>query len=486
MFNDFLSGQAADGLLKALGAADAADLIKEDLQPEAANVLYTEAGAAQFPLIKDLPTVPATSIDHQFVRVDSYGADGDEMFYLESGLPSESKAGTTRVHNTVQGVGSINAVYARTQAQTSISALGGADPVAIQGRMTMLRVWDKLNRAVYSSDTRTTSHLARFKGLYQQMDEFFATGGAHAGERDDHIVDLRGAALTPDDIRRGARIVGDAYGQIGAVYFALMAQELLEKSLDAAERLAIPVRNAERIILGANVGGMNTCNGVTIFRPDTGLSSNRYFGSPKTTASTDAPTAPAGGDLTITAKTAQNVTDAGYTSQWAATDIGADIVYKVSALNLKGESIATAESAVQVVEGGAATVAIATASSATSYKIYRNATGTSAWYCIKEISNTGGTLTFWDLNDVMPSTTVAFGLDIRSTNFGAMPKQPFQVKNDPKLFNTVAFAQLMPMNVFPLAHTVQTASNDLYNIVGCPQITVPTRQVVWINVGTAV
>lgn len=471
--------QILDQLAKAVGTGDVAALVKENLELDAHVALYTQSSKNHLTLLKDIPYVQARSVKHEFDRIDSYANDGNEAFYLQDGLPNGAKMSPFRGQNDIKLLGAINSVFALADAQEIIRTLGQNTVGDAQGVGTILWVQNKLNQALYKSDTRTTRHLARFKGLFQQLDEFYA--GGNAFDRDAHIIDMRGVALTQDDVRGAAKTVVTQYGEVSGLYISPDAKRALEKSLDPAERVSIPVQTENGIIMGQNVDGLFTMSGRLLFRVDNALTPAIFQGTPLATGSDDGPSAPAGGDVAITA---QGAVVAG--SLWGAPDAGADIVFAVSAVNLKGESTATVKAAATVVASGSLTVTITPAAEATSYKIYRNVHGKTDKFCVAEVKNPndGNPIVFVDKNQVIPGTSHAYALDLRSPNFAKMDAKMLELRNTPIFGNTVALAQLMPMGIFPLANVLMTTKNDLHFIACAPQISVPRRNVVFINVGS--
>ncbi|MBI4869235.1 MAG: hypothetical protein HY816_20025 [Candidatus Wallbacteria bacterium] len=471
--------QILDQLAKAVGTGDVAALVKENLELDAHLALYTQSSKNHLTLLKDIPTIQAKSIKHEFDRIDSYANDGNEAFYLQDGLPGGAKMSPFRAQTDIKLIGAINSVFALADAQEIIRTLGQNTVGDAQGVGTILWVQSKLNQALYKADTRTTRHTARFKGLFQQMDEFFS--GGNAFDRGVHIIDMRGAALTPDDIRGAALTSTKQYGEIGGVYLGPDAKRALEKAMDPAERLNIPLQTEQGIIIGQNVDGMFTMSGRVLFRVDNALNPAIFQGTPLAVGSDEGPSAPAGGDIAIST---QAPTVSG--SLWGTADAGADIVFAVSACNLKGESTATVKAAATVAANGSLTVTITPASEATSYKIYRNVHGSTDKYCVAEVKNPNDAnpIVFVDKNLVIPGTGHAYALDLRSSNFAKNDAKALELRNQPIYGNTVGLAQLMPMGIFPLANVLMTTKNDLHFIACAPQITVPRRNVVFINVGS--
>jgi hypothetical protein len=478
-----------DELLKALASTasagtDASPLVKEDLEVEAHTQLWLETDPVELVILKHLPHVQAFSVLHEFDQIIGYGARGHDGFYGENSLPAEAAIQSRRKTVNIRLMGDISSVFALASFQTPIQALGQSNLVDENMASTRLDLLHKMAVAVYNADDGSTTHTLRFKGLRQQILEGTSPSSAAPFTiNPDYIIDLRGAKLDPPEIRKRARQVRERFGAMRWLYMAPSVSEFLEESLDPAERLMIPRTPGDAVILGQNIGGMNTAGGITRFAVDNTLTSSLYMGAAPLVAETNAPAPLPAGNI------AAPVVAADAASLWGAADADAAVVYDITALNAAGESTATRVGPIAVAAGQKVTIAITPRAADTSYRIYRGDSTLNPPLFIREIKGTGNTtaFNFVDLNERIPGTTDAFGLNIASANSDAMRMNDMSrvtLQNPPRPRNTASLVTLGPwMGIFELAHILHTASRDLLFSAFTPQITHPYQNVVWINVG---
>lgn len=480
----------ADELLKALASSSAAGtdvspLIKEDLEVEAHTQLYYETDPTELVLLKHIPRQPATSVLHQFDKIVSYGGQGHDGFYAENTLPTEADMESVRASVMIKLMGQISTVFALASFQTPIAALGETDLVLENMASTRLALLQKMCTAIYRSNDSVSRNTLRFAGLYQQILEGTSVStSAPYTPNTDFIIDKRGFALTPDDIRAAARRVVEHHGRIRHIYMAPLVVEMLEKSLDPAERLQLPRTRDERVLLGQSVGGMNTASGACYFEPDNSLTPSIYYEPPPSKSPVNAPSPLGAGN--VAAPTAAN----NALSQWTATDANAAVTYAVTAVNGYGESTPYSPAAVAVVAGNSVTIAITPRAADDSYKIYRGSSVLGApRHFIAEVKGTGNTtpFNFVDHNATIPNTSVVFALNMESNNSAALVANNtarIQLANPAHARNTVSLVTLGPwMGVFELAHILHTASRDLVFSALAPRISHPYQNAVFINVG---
>lgn len=481
----------ADELLKALASSaiagtDASPLIKEDLEVEAHTQLWLETDPTELVILKHIPRIPATSVLHQFDKIVSYGGGGHDGFYAENTLPVEADMQSVRESVMLKLMGQISSVFALASFQTPIAALGETDLVMENMAATRLALLQKMAAAVYRSDDGQSRNGLRFQGILQQIFEGTSVSTvAPYTPNPDFIIDKRGDALTPEDIRAAARMIVEHHGRLRHIYMAPLVVETLEKSIDPAERLQLPRTVGERVMLGQSVGGMNTASGACYFEPDNSLTPSIYYEPPPTKSPTNAPAPLTAGN--VAAPTAAT----NPSSKWTADDANGAVTYAITALNGYGESTPYTTGAVAVIAGQSVTIAITPRAADDSYKVYRGSSVLGApRYLIAEIKGTGNTTPFnyLDHNLSIPGTTDVFGLNMESNNSAAMITNNMariQLANPPQARNTVCLVTLGPwMGVFELAHILHTASRDLLFSAITPRISHPFQNVVWRNVGT--
>lgn len=485
-------------LEKALATGDVTSLIKEDLELEAYNSLYRESDQNEFRLLKTLARKNATSIKHEYTRITEFAGNSSTGFFGQDSLPKEAKISSTREILDIKLMGEIASVFALAQFQTPIRALDKNNLVDINQQAARLSLLRKINQACYRSDTRDTNATIRFKGIKQQIEEGTTTSPVK------HIVDMDGKRLTPMDIREKAREIAELYGRITALYMPPLVLQNLENQLDPVERLMIPRASGEKVILGQSLGGMNTGGGVVNFELDNDLTPAHIYGKPPTAIDAKVKVPGANGEVIAAQVNAPQVTG----SKWTAdNEAPGNVYYYVSytssqetdSADSEGDKIRLPSNANQflaVLAGGAVTITLTgVPSSVDSVKIYRGKEGGDAHF-VKEIKRDQANLTFQDLNAKQPGTAEVYGLTVASQNYQmiqnagahyqtALPN--LDVENQPMPGNTICFVNLGPfMGVFDLARILFTASRDLLFAACAPEVAVPTKNVVWINVGTRV
>lgn len=492
------SGQIQEELLKALASSaaagtSAAPLIKEDLEMEAHTQLWLETDPVELVILKHVARISAFSVLHQYDQIIGYGPQGTDSFYGESSLPPEAAIQSRRKTETIKLQGLISSVFALANWQTPVMALGQNTLVDQNMAATRLALLRSMAVATYSADNSASTNGLRFRGIKQQIwEDTSASTSFPFTPNPDYIIDLRGAPLTPVEIRKRVRQVVEHFGTMRWVYMAPQVKELLEGYLDPAERLYLTRGPAEPVIMGQNVDGMMAQGATVRFAVDNTLSASQYGGIAPTAAVTNAP-APLTGANVAAPTAATNAL-----SKWVAADADAAVIYQVTALNAFGESTPFQVGPIAVTAGQAVTIAITPRAADTSYKIYRGGDGTHnplTPMFITEIKGTGNTtpFNFVDLNNRIPGTSEAFGLAISSQNSDLFMgtrdlnavRDRISLANPPHPRNTINLATLGPwMGLFDLAHILHTASRDLCFSAFTPVVTHPFQNVVFTNVGT--
>jgi hypothetical protein len=491
------SGQLQEELLKALASSatagtDASPLIKEDLEVEAHTQLWLETDPTELVLLKHLARIPAFSVVHQFDQITGYGPT-THVFYGEATLPPEAPIQTVRKMVNIRLQGLISSVFALASFQTPIMALGQSNLVDQNMAAVRLALLRGMAVSIYNSDDSLTQDNIRFKGIQQQILEGTSVSTSFPFTRNvDYIIDLRGAPLTPAEIRNRARQIVEHYGTMRWVYMAPLVKQGLEAQLDPAERLYLTRGNAEPVIMGQNVDGMMTQGRTVRFADDNTLTAENLRGFAPAVAVAGAPTPLTGANVAAPTAAANGL------SLWTVDDADVAVRYIVTAMNASGESTGFQPATVSVAAGQSVTIAITPRAADTSYRVYRGGDGTHnpvTPMLIAEIRGTGNTtpFNFLDHNARIPGTSDAYGLSVASNNSELMVntrdmdgiRDRVTLGNPPRSRNTIALAVLGPwMGIFDLAHILHTASRDLVFSAYTPVVTHPFQNVVWINVGT--
>jgi len=504
--------QILQAMEKAVETGTIADIVPEDLEVEAHNTLWNETDQGELTILKILPSVPATSIRHEYARITSFGPTRRSTgFFGEKSLPATQGFGSDRIINHIRMIGRVGPVFLLAALEKTVKALGttgaeGINEVAL--RRTVL--WLKAHNT-YFSDTRTTKDGAnslRFKGLFQLIEEGTdgTTGTSPYGS---HVIDMAGAPLTVEALREKNAEILTLFGRISCLMMDPLVRGDLETSMDPAQRLPMPIQ-ARPYLVGQNVGGIQTQGGVTYFETDNILSP--VYARPQyTEAATEmedgfpvtVPTA------TATAQ-ADNATTDTVTSKWDSSSAG-EVFYVVSETVQEIEGLgvrvpASTSAYITVAAGQEVALSITPGNpSADSFKVYRGkepdgGEKTDAWF-IFEVSNTGGggAVAAFDNNLYRPNTSWAFGLNIKSKSLhamnapGVLDSYASAVDNSSSFLrrnemagNTVAVAELGPsMGVLELAAILATTRRPLVYSACCPELRNPKQAVAFINVGRA-
>lgn len=490
-------------LAKAVHAGNISELVPEDLEMQAHNTLWNETDRNQLKLLKLLPSTPAKSITHEYDVIDSYGSTRHRGWFSERSLPAEVNFGASRRTVDVKLMGVMGPTFLLAGLQKTVGALGTSGAENIQERALRLNLLEIKNRELYFSDTTTTTSEVVAKGLVQLIREGTDGTVGAASPFGSHIVDMEGEPLTLATIRERAAKFLQLFGNMTTLLMDPLARADLEASLDAASRLDMPV-SGRPLLIGQNVGGIQTQGGITYFETDNSLSA--MYARPQYSA-------PIAGDgspstrptLAVTVQADDATTDT-VTSRWDAASAGQIFWVATEVVNGRegaGTRYPASVSAYLTVAADQEAELTITPGNpiAESFRIYRgtNADGalTGAWF-IFEVPNDGGggAVTAFDNNLDRPNTTYAFGLDIVSqaevimhngTREGydmARAASADFLRADDNPRNTVAVAELGPrMGVMQLANVLPTIRNPLLYSACAPFVRNPRKSVVFKNVG---
>jgi hypothetical protein len=436
------------GDLSAYGVTGTTPLQLENLDATMTEVLVTE----QFmKLFNAIPRVPSKNALYQWNRKKSYGSFRGTAGFREGGAPQGSASKYQRDTATIRYLGERGGV---THQLAVAGAAGGVflDPTAEENRNTTIRLLAKIERAIMrgrSDILDEDGNTVNYDGLITQMK------ASSAGAK--NVIDKQGAAIDFDDLEgmaynfftngkmlSFAKVKGYATGSILADLGAVLRE---------TERSTLTGSGKGDLIPGTPFGGWQSQFGFVPMEPSQFL--DEVEGDlPVAEADPGAPAAPA-------APTTAAASDA--TSKIPA----ASYYYFASAINSKGESLATATAAAQAVTAGQkVTVTIPRVSGATGYRLYRGTAATadkSGW--IATIAQPGsGNASYVDLNQKVPGSGTA-------VYFHADPQD-------------LAIAQLAPLVKWPLA-IVDTTVQFLLLLYHTLVVKAPERIVIFENVGRA-
>lgn len=496
-------------LEKAVHTGNITAVVPEDLEVEAHNTLWEESDPTELTLLKLLPSVPATSIRHEYTRITSYGYRRNSGFFGERALPPETSFGSERVVNNIKLMGEIGPTFllaALEKTQKGLGTMGAQNIERVALRRNVL--WKK-NLNLYFSDTRTLRTGAaglRFQGIAQLI-EAGTDGTTGSSPFGSHVIDMENQPMTVDNIREkvGKSIVN--FGRFSSLMMEPMARTDLEASLDAAHRINVP-NPLSPYLIGQSVGGIQTQGGVTYFETDVALAP--VYSRPQyTTDLIDG--APAGVPAIAATAQADNSTTDTVDSKWDADSAGSVYWVATEVVDEK-EGLGTrfpAGSGYTAVAAGQEVALLITPSSALpdSVRIYRGhedngeVAATDAWFIMEVATVAGGAaFTVFDNNLFRPNTSWAFGLNVVSSSERALhtfrgdgtltaydnarARAADFLRNSDTPRNTVAVASLGPnMGILALASVLAEVDRPLMYSACCPEVRNPFQNFVFKNVG---
>lgn len=491
-------GQILKSLEKAVHSGNITEVVPEDLEIEAHNTLWNETDPGELTLLKMLPSVAASSITHEFTKVTSYGSRRNSGFFGERSLPPETNFTAERVSVPIKLMGEIGPTFLLAALEKTQRALGTTGAPNIERVALRRNVLWKKNRNLYGSDTTKTRlgvNGLRFKGIEQLIRE--GTDGTDGtSPYGSHVIDMEGQPLTIETVRDKAADSMTLFGMITSLIMAPHARADFESSLDAAERLPLPI-SMKPYKVGQMVAGLQTQGGVVWFETDNVLSSIYYQEQYTTDLIDGAPT----GVPTLAA--AVVAVDAA--SKWDAASAG-NVFYVITETvdeleSLGARSPATASTYHAVAAGEDVTIAATPNNSqADSFKVYRGSDADTAdtdAFFIFEVANDGvGSTDIVDRNNDRPNTTRAYGLRLISSAERAMhsgsPDAYWSAKDQSANFlrpeedarNTVAVANLGPtMGIMALASILAEVDRPLVYSACAPEVRNPFQNFVFKNVG---
>lgn len=505
-----------DRLEKAVHSGNITEVVPEDLEPLAYNTQWDPKSKNELTLMKLLPSVPATSVVHEYTRVTSYGRKSGSGFFNERALPPETNFQAERVEVEIRLMGEIGPTFLLAALEKTQRALNTTGAQNIERVALRRNVLYKKNRNLYFADTRTTSADVRFKGLYQLIEEGtdpdadgFSGVKGKGSPYGSHVIDCKGAPLTTDLLRERFAQGIVLFGAPTCMIMSPMARADFEATMDPAQRLAVPTPFAP-IMIGQDIGGIHTQNGNMFFNTDNVLSAVHSRGQyDEDDVADEAPK----GLATVNA-TAGADGSSDYDSVWDAASAG-QIFYAVRQVadELAGKAVrfpASNSAFLAVAADQEVTLTLTpSANNIDSFMIYRGreedgeSTTAHAWF-IFEVANDGGgaAVTAYDDNRFRPNTEFAYALNIHSDSQRALNNPAASgtaaayhtaAVNSGDFFqqpdseaNTVAVAELGPsMGMMALASVLAEVDRPLIYSACAPEMRNPFQNFVFKNVGRA-
>lgn len=486
------------------GAAHIQGITQYDLEASAHNTLWTRSSAIELTILKLLGSTPAKQVQHEFTQITSYGEGFGSGFFGEGQLPPATQMANERRTTQIKLMGEHSSTYILASLEQTQQVLGTSGVANIDRKRLELNLLRKKNRNIYKADTTQDAggvNGLRFRGLIQQIREGTdgTTGTSPYGT---HVIDLAGAALTQSTIREKATQIITVFGEMNALIMAPFVRSDLEASLDGTYRTDLPLQ-AKPYLLGQSVAGMQTQGGMLRFLSDNILEPIWWGGTYRSAYIEGAP--PTGPALSTAASV--NTTPVSGTSKWKAADAG-DVYYVLTQVKGELESPGTripATGYLTVTADDEVVIKVtATDPAVGSFKLYRGTDADSAItqaQFMTEVAHTtsGAEQTIYDLNEDIPGTSIAIGLEINTPSAKALTgssveqypaivnrSEDFLKQEDDEATNAVTWARLGPhMGLLNLPGFLAEIDKPMLYCAGSPQVRNPLHCIVFKNVGRA-
>lgn len=468
------SAETVDQLNKALAAeqitgrettdlttASGAPLKVESLEKTLKHLTFREQDIR---LWKDLPKKPAYNTVEEYNQQVSYGAHRGG-WNREGELPEEEDSVFVRRAQLVKYLGVTKSV---THQMTLVNTMIGSvmERAIKDGTMWILRA---LNEGLYFGDEKIVPE--QFSGFIAQQRNSDSWASYADYMNSEHVVDLRGSALTEDAIETAANTIVENYGLGTQMYGAPAVLSNFVKNFYGNKFVVPNTPSLSDGIMGQRVQSFDSQFGRIGLNHDVFFKKLPAKSIKSAATSQKAPTKPTWENSDATQVQA-SVTG----SKWSNTDAG-NVYYAVSAINRFGESelsiydtavAATANCAIDLKfnDGGGI-------NRATAYRIYRTKVGgdtSSPFYPLFEVSiddltrgyDGGSPNVIRDMNRYLPDTDQSV---------------LFQFDNE-----VIEFSQLAPLMKMDLA-VLSPAYRFMILLYGTPLLYAPKKMVRFINIG---
>lgn len=475
------SSETVDQLNKALAAeqitgrettdlttASGAPLKVESLEKTLKHLTFREQDIR---LWKDIPKKPAYNTVEEYNQQVSYGAHRGG-WNREGELPEEEDSVFVRRAQLVKYLGVTKSV---THQMTLVNTMIGSvmERTIKDGTLWILRA---LNEGLYFGDEKIVPE--QFSGFIAQQRNSDSWASYADYMDSEHVVDLRGSALTEDAIETAANTIVENYGLGTQIYGPPAVLSNFVKNFYGNKFIVPNTPSLSDGIMGQRVQAFDSQFGRI------GLNHDVFFKKlPAKTASSaatsqKAPTKPTW-DTSLNPDSAIKVESSVAGSKWGTTDAG-NVYYAVSAINRFGESdLAVFSTAVVATSGCAVDMKFTDGggvNKATAYRIYRTKAGgaaTGPFYPLFEVSvddvtrgyDGGSPKIIRDMNRYLPDTDQSI---------------LFQFDNE-----VIEFSQLAPLMKMDLA-VLSPAFRFMILLYGTPLLYAPKKMVRFINIGKTI
>lgn len=474
------------------------DIVPQDLEIVARNWLWKQS---MLKLLAKTPMVKARSRQHQWPRIRSYGNIRSALHMPEGGRPTgtSGRADLAQVWLTTQG--RLNRVTGMAEAQDTVEVMGSRNPFVSNRRM-VLELF-QLQRAVNMlfDRTDTTTNPEAWKGIYQQMEEYWADPVLYPDNplnmpvgKVGPLVDVRGH-LTRSHVEAANEHFQNNFGNATDLFIDLNTARAFQGQLESGaftggvnvERLNMANPDGDGVVIGAPVRGIGTLSGMLKLTVDKSLEPQyrtAMYGPGGFVASEGAPAQPAAPAVNVPV-------GAVAASRWAAGDIpgAATIEYRIQAYNERGESLpsnSTGAGAVVVGVNGRVVLTWNGAADATGYRVLRNnptiytasGRGLVEFWEVGRVKNVGGVLTFTDYNHSVAGYTEAIMVEFaHPAKQGSKLVYPVDATE-----NTIAMADLAGGMRSVRLPSLGDYSEEMIFYRQHPVLYIPTRIVRFMNI----
>ena len=433
---------------------------------------------------KALPKIPAYNTVEEYNQIQSYANNQYSSFVTEGQLPVSTDATYRRQYAKIKFMGTQRSVsHVMSMVKPAHGNVIAQETIA--GTMYLL---EQLERHLFTGDSTMTmtNNAAKAEGLEFDGLETLIFPGSSANPFStalaDHVIDLRGAPLTEDNIIDGALTISDApaYGRPTHLFLNPKAHSDLAKSFFPKARYDV-FQKQDNGIAGLTLGGVTTQAGVVALEPDVFIDEGANF--PGIGAGATGAAVAAGGPPGLPAVTAVAGAAPPGASQWATGTGDHDAgtyFWAVQAVNEFGASnVSIAGTTATVAAGQTVTLTITPATTienpaaARYFNIFRSkrsGLNTDLFY-IGRVANGGaaapapvGTFVYEYLNQNLPQTSKGYMLQLDPSN--------------------ISFAQLAPMVKIPLA-TIDSSIRWMQLLYGAMKLYTPRHNVLYKNIGRA-
>lgn len=471
------SSETVDQLNKALAAeqitgrettdlttASGAPLKVESLEKTLKHLTFREQDIR---LWKDIPKKPAYNTVEEYNQQVSYGAHRGG-WNREGELPEEEDSVFVRRAQLVKYLGVTKSV---THQMTLVNTMIGSvmERTIKDGTLWILRA---LNEGLYFGDEKIVPE--QFSGFIAQQRNSDSWASYADYMDSEHVVDLRGSALTEDAIETAANTIVENYGLGTQIYGPPAVLSNFVKNFYGNKFIVPNTPSLSDGIMGQRVQAFDSQFGRI------GLNHDVFFKKlPAKTASSAATSQKAPTKPTWDGSTPAQVQSSIAGSKWGSTDAG-NVYYAVTAINRFGESdLAVYGTAVAATAGSAIDLKFADGggvNKATAYRIYRTKVGgaaTGPFYPLFEVSvddltrgyDGGSPNIIRDMNRYLPDTDQSI---------------LFQFDNE-----VIEFSQLAPLMKMDLA-VLSPAFRFMILLYGTPLLYAPKKMVRFINIGKTI